>query len=70
MQWYYISTEVAQILELVQSKRTLSDPEVKFDASVMKTEVKATPTLGTERFSRFSKWSSLVRALFCVINRE
>ena len=50
-----------------QETPTKADPEVKFDASVMKTEVKATAMLGTERFSRFSKWSSLVRALSRVI---
>ena len=44
-----------------------ANPEVKFDASVMKAEVKATSILGTERFSRFSNWSSLVRALSRVI---
>ena len=46
-----------------QEVPTKADPEVKSDASVMKTKVKAAAMLGTERFSRFSKWSSLVRAL-------
>ena len=38
-----------------QETPTKADPEVRFDASVMKTEVKATAMLGTERFPRFSK---------------
>ncbi len=50
-----------------QEVPTKADPEVKSDTSVMKTKVKAAAMLGTDRFSRFSKWSSLVRALSCVI---
>ena len=44
-----------------------TDSEIRPEVIVKKTEVRTSGTLGTERFSRFSKWSSLVRAISLLI---
>jgi hypothetical protein len=65
---YHVSPpeDVQTCLETKEACST-TDPEIRPEVTVKKTEVRTSGTLGTGRFSRFSKWSSLVRALSLLI---